>query len=186
MWGCWLPSNPWEIKMIRSPTSFGMTFMTLLTIAMAAEWSNCELSLWSSPIGVPNYQLPDRKMVSEVQITFIWKPISTQTRWITFRGQYKKKKSQCFTIVYSLHHSCIETLGQHRFGWQHSHTFGLLWKSHPSNSDFHCCGQSSKRKVSHLLWNRSQVIYVFCPYTSSLSQNKYWFLSLGVFRRRDL
>lgn len=83
--------------------------MTLLTIAMAAEWSNCELSLWSSPIGVPNYQLPDRKMVSEVQITFIWKPKSTQTRWITFRGQYKKKNLNvlplsivCITVALKL------------------------------------------------------------------------------------
>lgn len=65
------------------------------------------------------------------------------------------------TIVYSRHHSCIETWDRCRFGWWRSHTFWPLWTSHPSNSDSDCHGQSSSQKVFHLCWKRNGVLV--CP-----------------------
>lgn len=42
-----------------------------LTVAMAAERPNSDLCFRASPVGVPNYDPPYRKVVPEVQVTFI-------------------------------------------------------------------------------------------------------------------
>lgn len=87
---------------------------------MTAEGPNSDLCFRASPVGIPDYDPPHRKMVSEVQVAFIRVPERPQLGCCFIVVKDKRLTSSvgffCLTIACSLHRSCTETLDQCRFG----------------------------------------------------------------------